>query len=448
VWLSLTVFVNKFVKIGLQICAVFVLLGALGCTIRPQSEEGAVKLKFMMWGLPDELATVKEYIRKFNQKHPEIRVEIIHKPQGYDTSLDTMLAGGAPPDVFYVSAERLPLYASRNQLVDLGPCVEYSRDFSLDDFYPQTVEPFRWQGKLYGIPKDFTTLVMYYNKTHFDKMGMAYPNANWTWDDFLDAAIRLTEQGPGGRTKVYGFILETWLGEWLPWVMQNGGALMNESRTRWLLGDPAYIDANEEAIQFLVDLVVKHKVAPSAEVTSDLGTFDLFQRGSAAMCTYGRWKCMDFKHIKDFEWDVAPIPHRKKRVSMLFTVSYAIAQGSQHKQEAWELIKFLTGPEGQLATAESGHAIPSMRSVAMSDNFLKAPVIPRPINAMVFLDAIPHSQVPPTRPDWQEISDVMGREMDMMWRGQRPVRETLLKIQPQVEKILAASAALAAQAMR
>ncbi|MDI6783542.1 MAG: hypothetical protein QME64_05525, partial [bacterium] len=87
--------------------------------------------------------------------------------------------------------------------------------------------------------------------------------------------------------------------------------------------------------------------------------------------------------------------------------------------------------------AESGHAIPSLRTLADSPHFLEAPVLPKGLNNRAHLDGIPYARPTPTNPVFGEINTLVGRELDLMWRGQRTPKETITLIQPQVEKILA-----------
>ncbi len=393
------------------------------------------QLEFMMWGTPDELETVKGYLRQFSDENPDIKIKIIHKNE-YDQALMTYFAGGTPPDVMYLGLEKFPDLASRDQLLDLTPLIERDK-FSLDDFYPQLVGHFKWNGSLYGIPKDFTPLVLYFNKDMFQKEGLEFPTSEWDWKKFLEASKKLTKDFDGdGMTDQYGFVVETWMAEWYPWVLQNGGRIISADNKAWLMGDPRYIEKNAEALQFLADLMWVHKAAPNATVTRDREPSAIFKAGKAAMCTYGRWMCMQFKDIKEFDWDVQVLPRGPERVSTLFTVCYSIARSSKHPEEAWRLVKFLTGPVGQKATARSGHAIPSMRSIAESPDFLEAPAVPQKINTRVFLDAVDYAVPTPTNRKWSRIQEILSRELQFVWEGKKKAKEVLAATQDELQAIL------------
>lgn len=425
---------KKFLVI-LSVSLIVLFLGS--CTVGGPGGQSAggtpkTKLVFMYWGTPDEKATVEQYLASFQQKHPDIEIDKVHVPaMQYGPKLQAMISGGTPPDVMYMGAEDFQRYAYNSVFLDLQSFVNNDKEFHVDAYYPALLDQFKYNGDLYGIAKDFTTLVLYYNKDLFDKGKVAYPNENWTWKDFRSAGEKLTK-----APDQYGFVVETWTGEWAPWIWQNNGEIMNDTGTKWLLGDPKYINNNVETFEFLTGLMFgKNPIAPNPSVTTDMGTSDLFKTGKVAMCTYGRWMCMDFKNIKDFKWDVSVLPHNKKQASDLLTVCYSISAKSQHPKESWELVKYLTGPDGETATAESGQAVPSIKSIAESDHFLKAKILP-PMNAEAFVAGVPYSRAIPTNPVYSDINTVLTRDMDLMWRGKQSPRDTVKQLQPEIVKII------------
>ncbi len=82
-------------------------------------------------------------------------------------------------------------------LEPLGPYLDQSSLIREEDFYPETIAPFRWNGTLMCIPQNLSSLVVYYNKNLFDEAGLAYPSADWTWEGFLQTALALTKDTDG-----------------------------------------------------------------------------------------------------------------------------------------------------------------------------------------------------------------------------------------------------------
>ena len=148
----------------------------------------------------EEDRIVEDALRAYEQAHPGVRVERINPGDAgsFYTKLQTMMAAGTPPDVFYCGDERLPSLASMGVLRPLDDLIEVDREqgrgAGLDDFYPVVLDAYRWDGErtgagpLYGLPKDFTTIGFYYNKDLFRQAGVPEPSDDWTWDEFLTAA--------------------------------------------------------------------------------------------------------------------------------------------------------------------------------------------------------------------------------------------------------------------
>ena len=116
------------------------------------------------------------------------------------------------------------------------------------------------------LPQNLSSLVVYYNRDLFDAAGVPYPEAGWTWADFLAAAKALTKDIDGdGLTDQHGLGVENSLIRFTPFIWQAGGELVDDvdHPTRLTIDTPQA----REAIQFFIDLSLVHKVVPTeAEV--------------------------------------------------------------------------------------------------------------------------------------------------------------------------------------
>lgn len=408
-----------------------------GCTRDP----GEV-VRLMIWGSPDEVKVVRGYVDAFKKAHPEITVQVEHTPDmGYQQKLQTLVRGNNLPDVFYMNEADVPWLSRDGALLDLAPLVERDRaEVQPEDFYPETWSCFEVDGGLFGICKDFATLVCYYNKDIFDAWDVPYPKAGWTWDDFL-ATAKATTRGDD-----WGLLFETWDGQLFPWIWQAGGEVAQDEPPRWLMGSPEYVDESAEALQFLADLIWEHKVAPPPSVTRDQSGSSLFTNGDVAMCTYGRWKHMDFKHITRFEWDVVELPRRRRQATTTFAVGYAVAKSTRHPEKAWSLVKFLTSPASQEAVAHSGQAIPSRMSVARSDAFMSPrALVERGLSAdgRPHIEQVPFGRFPPRFASAPQCKRRFTDGVEPLWNGSRrgdrrvTARELLVELQPAIEAIIA-----------
>ncbi|MBU1077233.1 MAG: sugar ABC transporter substrate-binding protein [Spirochaetes bacterium] len=396
-------------------------------------------ITILMWGQPEEVKAVDNFIEKFNQIYPDIEVERLHVSEYYN-KLQTMIAAGTPPDVMYMGSEYFPTYAIKGALMDLTPYLVNDPDtktekFQLNNYFKEVMDPFKHEGKYYGIAKDFTTMVLYYNKDLFDREGLKYPDKNWTWEDLKRTAIALTKKNSGGITEQFGFLFESWVGYWVSWIRQNGGEIFDEKSKQYVIGKEPYLSKNVETLQFIYDMMYKYHACPTIEESQDLGASRLMETGKVAMVTYGRWRVLELKNVKTFKWDCAILPKEKTRASTLFTVCYSIAKDSKNKLAAWKLLKFLVGKEGQVNTAESCLAIPSLKSVAYSEHFFKPKDLALQINAVAYLEQLPYSKPMPAHEKAQEFNDLIKRYLDEIFISKKPVRETLVELQKEIDSM-------------
>ena len=416
--------------------ALATLLLTPGCTRDPSSV-----IRLMIWGAPDEIRTVQSYLQAFRRQHPDIDVRVEHAPDmGYRQRLNNLLIGDNLADVMYVDQADLAWMAESGGLMDLGPLVERdAAELNLGDFYERPLEHYRLNGKLWGILKDFATLCLYYNRDLFDKWDVPYPQPGWTWADFLSRAKAVSREGD------WGFLLETWPGELFPWIWQAGGAIASSDPPEWLMGKEPYLDGSAEGLQFLSDLIWEHQVAPGPSVTRDQQGTALFLQGKAAMCTYGRWACMQFKHIKDFDWDVVELPRHEQAATTMFTVCYGIARNTRHPEHAWTLLKFLVSPEAQEMVAHSAQAIPARRSVAEGPAFLRPQALEgREVAAAPHFGQVSIGRFPPRFATYAQAEQAFKESVEPLWnrppaerpQGQRTAREILQAIQPRQEALV------------
>jgi multiple sugar transport system substrate-binding protein len=207
--------------------------------------KGVVTLSYALWSA-EQLPAHEKIIAAFQAKHPNIRVEpqVIPWPD-YWSKLQTAIAGGQAYDVFWMNGPNFAVYAAKGALVDLQPLVE--RDgVDLSVYPPSLVQLYRYNGHIYGLPKDFDTIALFYNKDLFDAAGVAYPNENWTWDDLKAAAKALTTKDTWG----IGVPVDAQC-VWFNFVYQNGGKVVAPDGSKVLMDEPATC----EAIKFLYSFI-------------------------------------------------------------------------------------------------------------------------------------------------------------------------------------------------
>src|SRR5689334_2096716 len=195
---------RRFLKRLAAVGTIGAVAAMTGCDDEPSLPPGVVRLDFYTFSSPEFRKLFHDQLTPaFLRARPDIRIRVNESmgDAGYDAKLLALIAGKLAPDVFRVHQQNFPLYAAKDILLPLDDILEHDRDVSASDFYPQLVDGMRYNGKTLGLPTDFSPIVILYNQDLFDRFGVAYPATNWTTDEFLETAKRLTGDTDGdGRT--------------------------------------------------------------------------------------------------------------------------------------------------------------------------------------------------------------------------------------------------------
>lgn len=392
------------------------LLLGLANTACSLGQKEAETVSFMVSGDPAEYNAYQELVNAFQEKHPEIEIELTHIPSAseYRTRLATEFAAGSPPDITLMNYRRFGAFAANNLLEPVGPYLDKSDLISRDDFYPVATESFDWQGTLMCLPQNISSLVVYYNKDLFDAAGVAYPPDKWTWDEFVATATALTKDLDGdGTIDQYGVGIEPSLYRLAPFVWQNDAPIVDDTNnpTRLTLTRPPSL----EALQWFVDLSVVHGVVPGRVEEAAQDSESRFIAGTTAMFFDSRRATPTFREIERFSWDVAPLPYNQTTASILHSDGYCMSAATENKDAAWTFIEFANSVEGQTIIAGTGRTVPSLISVAESDAFLNPSVSPS--RSYVFIDAAPIMQRVPVISTWDEIEGTADEEIERAFYG-------------------------------
>lgn len=323
-----------------------------------QPTEPTIVLTLSGWqSNPNEKQLLEQVIQKFESENPTIQVkhEVINSE--YMDVIKTRLIGDVAPDVFYLDAFEAPLLMKYNVLEPLDRYIK--PEFRLNDFEPSMLNAFRYRGKLYGLPKDFSTLALIYNQQAFADAGIAQPPA--TWDQLLAASKKLTiDQNRDGKPERFGFGLAPELAR-QTFVLQAFGGKLVDSKGYATFAEPASL----KGLQRVVD---QYRRDRSSAQPTDVGATwgsEMIGQGKAAMVIEGTWSIPYFKEtFPNLKIATAEVPTLNgKKGTMAFTVAYVMNRKAKHKDAAWKLISYLTGEAGMKAWAKQGLALPTRRSV-------------------------------------------------------------------------------------
>lgn len=216
-------------------------------------------MTFMGWGNFVVQKIMRQAAVEFGQRHPNIHAQYINSAGGssYYTKLDTMLAGGDAPSVFYMDPSSMPSYAHKGAAAPVDSFVAADK-VNLADFFPKALQQYYWQGKLYGLPRGFGNQDIYWNDGLFKAKGLEQPglkwgDPNWTTDQFLTLAEKLTVR-QGNRTVQFGYGQALTLRQWEPWVWIFGGEVVDAANRKCLLDQAPAVNG----LQFLADLMNRY----------------------------------------------------------------------------------------------------------------------------------------------------------------------------------------------
>jgi multiple sugar transport system substrate-binding protein len=354
------------------------------------------------------------------------------------------VAGGDPPDIAMAWELQYPILADKGVYKDLSQIIQGDAEYQnnvLPDFYESHIQMYTWKGKLYVLPEQNASVVLYYNKKLFDEAGLSHPpsdwsDTSWTWEVFLDACRKLTKKD-GDTFTQYGYT-EAW---WPPlsaviFAYSNDGNWFDRYNdpTKVTMTDPKVV----EAFQFYSDLWNKEQVATNPEQWKVQAGYQMFAAGKAAMTLVGHWFYPEFsKPEHNLSMDIGVFPIGSGGTTSktdLGGTGMSMVNMTKHSDEAWKFLKFECGPEGQKIIAESGLFAPTLKSVANSDAFLASHKAIQ--NAAVFNTAMDNAVSFPIGPAWDAMADRLGRNLDALWNGQSSAADALAAAEKEMQQAL------------
>lgn len=408
---------------ALSLALLLALTALAGCGGTGSSKSGDVTITYMTFSAaPDHITELSAIVAAFEKQNPGIKVQIQPVAWGdYWTRLQTAVSGGTVADTFELNYENFITYAQKGLLYDL---TDMAKKDKLEHVYSsKAYQVFNYQGKQYGLVETFSTVLLFYNKDLFDKAKVAYPTANWTWKDEVEAAKRLTDRSSG----VWGSFKPIQFWEFYKTIAQNGGQILD--------GNKVVIDSpqNIETLQYLVDRIHVHKIQPTEAEMAGMASEDLFKAGKLAMIHIGIWMFGAFKDLP-FQWDIALEPGNPTKAHHFFANAVALSKDTKHPEAAYKWAKFLTGSaEAAKVRVDSGWELPAIADSKLVDGYLKQSP---PASRAVVFEALKSPVVPPVIEQWNEMTDQIGRELELAASGKQTPAQSLGNAKKKLEALV------------
>lgn len=386
-------------------------------------------------GTPLDLA-YQDFISTFEANNPNIIIDPIESPPEFNTYLLTALASGTAPDVWNQDGSSLALIADSGQMLDMQRCVDLVPDFGFDRFFPSVLELHQGvgMGATYGVPNDFTPMVMYYNPESFANAGLDDPGpGNPTWDEFLEMTQRLTLDSAGrnaldpafdaANVEQYGFRVRQFPFEWVYWLWGNGGDVISPDGTT----ASGYLDseASIEAITFLRDLALEYGVAPTPSaldaLQTDLGFLDLFLQGKIAIFPRGHWELVGLRSNPNYTPERVAVmgnPYRTEPATVIYEAGFAIPAniGEEKIEAACRFVDAATREGYQLTKPLTGIAISGNQQVAES----AIANAEQPAVEQAFFNQVQYARAPygASFASYPAVEEILGSMMEQILAGE------------------------------
>lgn len=352
---------------------------------------------------PVEQAFMDPAVKLFMRSNPGIEVKAIASPGFEEDKQKTMLVAGTAPDLLMLFTTEVPLYASQGWVVPID----------LRHYYPAVIGGGRYKGMLYGLPIDEPgVMAAYYNEELFQQGGLAYPDSKWTWNDFLDYSRKLTIR-QGNEVRQYGTSVSTYWGWYLPWIWQNGGRTLNESKTETTWGATRTV----QALAFMNSLHREWDVATLSDAT------DKFYQGQLGILIDGVWR-MDglvaqVSAGNAIDWDVTKLPMQERQATYSAIRLFGVNREAKNREAAIKLLKFLAGPETQMLRARE-RQIPTVRDPQIVATALEG----LPAGTIHLFESYDLAEWEWIHPYWPTVKDGYEAEISAMFAGRQSPAQT------------------------
>ena len=313
------------------------------------TSDASKPMTVMIWSSSDaEDNAVKDAVAAWAKKSGHETNVVVSSAIGQQLSQG--FVSGSPADVFYLSPELVAGYASNGSLLAYGDLLK-----DKDDYYSNILQSFTYDGKLYGAPKDVSTLQLVINTDMWQQAGLTDADYPKSWDDLERVAEKLTTPDHVGLTMSGEFAR---IGVFME---QAGGGLVSDDGTKAI--------ANSEGSIAGLNEVKKMLDNGSAKFADDLNAGwggEAFGLGKAAMSIEGNWLTGSMK--KDYPnipYKFVPLPEGPSgKKTLLFTNAWGIAADSPNQKDSLNLVEYLTSKDTVMSFSEAFGVMPAKKSLA------------------------------------------------------------------------------------
>lgn len=412
--------------------------GAASTTAATQAAPGGVTSVVWWFNVTGTAQQAWEQtVKEFQARHSNIAVTL-NPLDGHTTDQETKLlsviSGGSQADLIYVHPIYNAAFATKRIIEALEPYLERSKTtFDLSDFYPGTIDYFRWAGKLWSLPNYSGPGVYYYNTDLLKRQGLEDPwslfqKGQWTIQAMDTDGTKVTT-GQGASKIFARDDVSHSIRFQSPWIQGFGGQVWNAEATKTLIDGPDAI----KAWDYLAGQVTKGFAPASADLKGlPDGIHSLFADGRLAFYFGIR---SDAPSLKSVPFGTVPLYKMPdgKYYNRDGPNGLSITQSSKVKDAAWQFMTFDLTRGMELAMA-AGFSAPTTRTLAKNPIWLNQ-LIPGE-NAAAYAAAAEQVQAIPLPVRTVEIDNLIQDAYSKIVKGQVTAQTAMSAVAPQIDAML------------
>jgi len=400
----------------------------------------AVELRFIKLAMGDAVSTYfnETAIPKFEEAYPGLKVKVDMSDWDHlGEKCLTSFAGNIPIDLVETGSDWVGPYAKRKQFLPIDAYVDRDYQDEIQDFYPDMVDISRYQGKLMALPYILDIRTTCYRKDHFEEVGLDPETPPDTWDDLVDYATKLVQRDAQGNITRAGYMIDASspggaFFEFWYLLVQNGSEVV----VPWGSWDPEDVAFNGpegvEALQFMYDLINKHKVSPITGMSTKNPDLSALAEGVTSMTTQGSWEVGNWKMYQPDKLELLGIGiplMKKKRLQYVCPNVYAIGTNTRNPDEAWLLMKHMISEEIMTGMLGPENNSPPRKSIAAEAEYMQDPMLKK-------YQQIPEKGWGTTTPQAVDFPtlEFIGNYVQAALRDEIGIKEALDKAAEEVKK--------------
>jgi multiple sugar transport system substrate-binding protein len=413
-------------------------VGLVSCKANPTCETDPVTITMAAGSVGKEFEVLKEQVAIFQARHPHIQVELIEMPESTTerhTAYVARLTRADPSiDIYMIDVISAPEFGAKGWTIPLDGYVAAS-GINMDDFIPGSVQANVWSDQLVAMPWFTDAGLLYYRQDLLEKYGLNVPQ---TWVELVTVAETIVAGEKATRPDMVGFVFqgrqyEGLVCNYLEYVWGNGADVLSESGERVVLDSP-------QAVEALETFAAMQKIAPvGSTVFQEEDALNYFRSGNAVFMRnwpYAWALLKDDLWLKGKVGSIAPLPRGPSGTQGASTLGgwqLGISAYSQHPDQAFEFIAFLTSLEQQIYKAVHAGHNPTRKAAYQDAQVLEAnPHLPSLYD--IFVNARPR----PIHPRYPEISDSIQRHVHSVLRGEQDAASATTAIAVEIQRIISA----------